>query len=60
MGSLARYEMSGPGAEWVTRYPDLVSKVTAQDIQAEARKLFRTDAMTWVVLGPVGGKTPKE
>lgn len=52
MGSLARYEMSGPGAEWVARYPDLVAKVTAEDVQTVARRLFLTEGMTWVVLGP--------
>jgi len=52
MTSMARYEMSGPGAEWVPRYPELVGKVTAADIQAVAKKLFLTDNMTWVVMGP--------
>jgi zinc protease len=52
MGSLARYEMSGPGAEWVSRYPDLVNKVTARDVQEVAKMLFLTNDRTWVVLGP--------
>jgi len=52
MASLARYEMTGPGAEWVARYPDLIARVTAKDIQDVARRLFKTEAMTWVVLGP--------
>ena len=60
MGSMARYEMSGPGAEWVPRYPDLISKVTARDVQIMAQKLFRTDDMTWVILGPENGKSPKD
>jgi zinc protease len=52
MASMAKYEMTGPGAEWVTRYPDLVGKVTAEDVQETAKKLFQTDNLTWVVLGP--------
>jgi zinc protease len=60
MASMAKYEMSGPGAEWVTRYPELVGKVTAKDIQTAAKKLFQTDNLTWVVLGPDPKAVPEK
>jgi predicted Zn-dependent peptidase len=57
---MARYELSGPGAEWVARYPEFVSRVTARDVRTAAQKLFKTDAVTWVVLGPEEGRPPKD
>ncbi len=52
MGSIARYELSGPGAEWVGKYPEEISKVSKKDIREAAKSVFVTDSATWVVLGP--------
>ena len=54
MGSLARYELSGPGAEWVEKYPTMVAKVTAADVQEAAKRIFEKGVRTWVVLSPDG------
>ncbi|MGH7739658.1 MAG: insulinase family protein, partial [bacterium] len=52
MGSLVRYELSGPGAEVVDEFPKRVSRVTAEQIQALAKKYLKLDGANWVVLAP--------
>ncbi|HTC19831.1 MAG TPA: pitrilysin family protein, partial [bacterium] len=55
--SYARYELSGFGAPWVDKFPQLVQKVTLADIQRAAQKYLATENKTWVYLTPrVKGK----
>lgn len=50
--SYARYEIAGPGAAWVEAFPELIRKVTTEDIHRVARRYLDTDQKTWVVLAP--------
>ncbi len=50
--SYARYEISGFGAPWVEKFPELIRKVTLQDIQRAAKKYLETENKTWVYLTP--------
>lgn len=52
MSSLARYELSGPGAEVVAEFPKRVAGVTAEQIQVLAKKYLKLDEANWVVLAP--------
>jgi zinc protease len=50
--SYARYELSGFGAPWVEKFPELIRKVTLHDIQRAAKKYLETENKTWVYLTP--------
>jgi zinc protease len=54
--SYARYQMAGPGAMAVDRLPESIQKVTAEQVQAMARKCVSDPFKTWVVLTPAKGK----
>ncbi len=50
--SYARYELSGLGAPWVEKLPELIQKVTLRDIQKVAQKYLESENKTWVYLTP--------
>ena len=50
--SYARYEMSGLGASIVEKFPQLIQKVTAEDVQKAVKKYLQTNEKTWVLLTP--------
>ncbi len=52
VSSYARYELSGWGAPWVEKFPDLIQRVTLKDVRAAARKYLGASQKTWVVLTP--------
>jgi zinc protease len=56
--SYARYEVSGLGASMVEKFPQLIQKITAGDVQKAVKKYLQTDEKTWVLLTPKSN--PKE
>lgn len=48
---LAYFEAAGLGVDYVDRYPDLVRKVTADDVVRVARKYFNSGGWTRVAVG---------
>ena len=59
-GRLSYYEASGLGYEFVDRYPEMLRKVTAEQVTAAARKYFEPGRYTRVAVGreeaAAGGK----
>lgn len=52
VGSYARYELSGWGAPWVEKFPELIRKVTLKDVRTAAKTYLGVPEKTWVVLTP--------
>ncbi len=52
VSSYARYQMSGWGAPWVEKFPELIRKVRLQDVQDAARNYLGVPEKTWVFLTP--------
>ena len=50
-GRLALYELSGLGYEFADRYPEMLRKVTAEQVTAAARKYFAPGRYTRVAVG---------
>ncbi len=50
--SYARYELSGWGAPWVEKFPELIRKVTLKDVRKAAKTYLGVPQKTWVVLTP--------
>ena len=50
--SYARYAMSPYGAAAVDRFPGIIQKITAREVQAAVKKYLRTENHTWVELVP--------
>jgi zinc protease len=57
VSSYARYELSGMGAPWVEKFPELVEKVKLPEVRRMAGKYLGAAQKTWVILKP---STPKE
>jgi len=58
--SYARYELTGMGASGVERFPEMIQKVTLEEIRSTAKKYLETPAKTWVLLTPPAKKEGKE
>jgi len=52
MSSLARYELSGPGANLFDSFPKYVKKVTVQQVQRAAKQYLKLSEASWVVVAP--------
>jgi len=53
-GRLSFYEASGLGYEFADRYPEMIRKVTAEQVTAAARKYFAPGRYTRVAVGKEG------
>jgi zinc protease len=57
-------EFYGLGTDYVDRYPELIRRVTAEEVDAAIRKYFRPESLTVVVAGDLdparGGSAPVE
>lgn len=56
VSSYARYQMSGRGAPWVEKFPELIRKVRLKDVQNAARNYLGAPEKTWVLLAPPKSK----
>jgi len=56
VSSYARYQMSGWGAAWVEKFPELIRKVTLKDVRQAAQKYLGASEKTWVLLTPAKPK----
>jgi len=52
MLSYSRYQLAGPGAANMDAYPALIAAVTKKEVQEAAKRYFKKEAATWVLLSP--------
>jgi zinc protease len=52
VSSYARYELSGWGAPWVEKFPELIERVTLKEVQKAAKEYLGVPQKTWVTLTP--------